>query len=442
MKEFAILEQISKTPGKNDKMKLLGTCNTPQMKTLLRLTYNKYLTYRIQQLDYPKKFNAIQPDITGELEAILLELAQHKTGNTEAKLMLKRLMEKCTEEGALWVSRIVARDLNIGLDESSINKVFPLLIPVFGVQLAKPLEDWDKITFPVAVEEKLDGMRVLAIIQNGTVSFYSREGRELTGLEPIAEEILKMFPGADFCLDGEIIGKKLNLNCKTAVKNRDGNWAFAQALSMVKSQSTTREEVEEYLGFYCWDLIDVPYFHNQGFVKSQGKTLVERKCELTALFERNKLDLKCVFKVPNIICQNKEEVLSVFRQIRAKNGEGVMIKKLDAPYSFKRNDNILKLKEFFTYDLRILNCTEGAPDSKYVGMLGSITVVDDSRTIKSDVGSGFTDHDRAELWLRWLNGSLQGSIVEVMFQEVTEDGSLRFPTFVRERPDKIITSIN
>lgn len=440
MIEFQVLSRIAETAGKNDKMRLLASCDTPQMRTILYLTMNKYLTYRIQQLDYPRQYNLIQPDVTTELSYILMELAKHQTGNNDAKLMIKRLLEKCTEEGARWVARIVNRDLNIGIDESSVNKVFPGLIPTFGVQLAKPLEDWNKLKYPVVVEEKLDGMRVIAIVRANAVSFYSREGRELFGLDPIGEEILRMFPGKEYCLDGEIIGKKLNPKCKTAMKNKDSNWAFAQALSMVKSQSTTREEVEEYLGFYAWDIIDLPYFLNQGAKKLEGKPLTQRKFELTALFERNKLDLKCVFLVPNAVCLNKEAVLEIFAIVRAKKGEGVMVKDPSAPYSFKRNDNILKLKEFFTYDLRIVGCYEGSPDSKYVGMLGGITVASDCGKIKSDVGSGFTDLDRAEMWLRYLNGTLLGSIVEIMFQEVTEDGSLRFPTFVRERTDKQITS--
>lgn len=440
MQEFKVLEEIARTPGKKDKMYLLSKCNTPSMRTFLYLTYDKFLTYRIQQIEYPQYYNTVQPDISQELKALLLGLAKHDTGSVEARKMIKRLLAKCTEEGAGWVVKIVQRDLKIGLDEKSINKVFPELIPVFNVQLANKVDDWCKIDYPVIVEEKLDGTRCIAVIQEGTVNFYSREGREFRGLECIADEILTLMPGFNFVLDGEVIAKKFNPHNKTAVKNKDGNWPFAQALSMLKNHDTTRAEVEEYLGYYCWDVIDIEYFQSQG-TKGKSSTQTERKCHLEALFSRNKTPLKSVFMVPNVIAKNQEEVLTLFQQVRDKRGEGVMLKKMDAPYAFRRNDNILKLKEFYTLDLRIVGAYEGGKGTKYEGMLGALVVADDTGKIKSDVGSGFSDSNRTELWLRYLNGDLKGAIVEIMFQEITSDGSLRFPTYVGERFDKTKTSL-
>ena len=50
------------------------------------------------------------------------------------------------------------------------------------------------------------------------------------------------------------------------------------------------------------------------------------------------------------------------------------------------------------------------------------------------VGSGFTDIEREELWNR--QSELTGRMIEVKYQEKTQDGSLRFPVFMRFRPDK------
>ena len=50
------------------------------------------------------------------------------------------------------------------------------------------------------------------------------------------------------------------------------------------------------------------------------------------------------------------------------------------------------------------------------------------------VGSGFDDEMRDEVWKN-QSGYL-GMTAEVRYQEVTPDGSLRFPTFVCWRTDK------
>ena len=61
--------------------------------------------------------------------------------------------------------------------------------------------------------------------------------------------------------------------------------------------------------------------------------------------------------------------------------------------------------------------------------------VDNDRTIRVNVGSGFSDSNRDEYWLR--RDTLLGDVVEVEADAVTQnqDGSysLRFPRFVRFR---------
>ena len=441
MKEFKVLQQIADTAGKNAKMAILASCDTPAMRTILYLTLNKFLTYRVQQIDLPDRFNDYQPDIIDPLEQLLMDLARHQTGTYEAKRMIRLLLARCTEFNASWIVKVIQRDLNMGIDVSSVNKVFPLLVPTFSVQLANKVEDLGSLVYPLVIEEKLDGMRSIAVVKDGVVTFYSREGRELgnnNNLKCIADDILKLRPGTDYVIDGELIAFKFNAKNKVAVKNKLGNWKFSQALSMLKNQDTTAEEIAEFIGLYAWDVIDINYFLSQG-AKGQAKTLTGRKYELEALFSRNKLDLKNLFMVPNVMCLNKEAVLGIFRQIRAQNGEGIMAKKPDGLYSFKRNDNILKLKEFYQLDLRVIGCREGT--SKYEGMLGNLIVASDCGAVKTMVGSGFTDEDRMEMWLRHLNGELEGIIVEVCYQEKTVDGALRFPTFVCERYDKTTTSL-
>ena len=468
MKEFEVFRQVQQHPGKNDKVRILKENDTPQLRTMLYLAYNRFMTYRVKQIDAPRTFNVVQPDITEELNLLLTMLAKHETRTTEAKNMIRRLLEKCTEEGAYWVSNIITRDLKIGIDESTINKAFPGLVPVFDVQLAHPIYSggknpvnrWPSLRYPVVVEEKLDGVRCIATVRDGKVIFQSREGHEFDDRGVFAAEVLKLRPGTNFVLDGEVIAKKFNPNSEVAVRNKDKNWPYEQGKSMLKDTETTAEEVKEYLGYYVWDVIELDYFESQG--KEGNKlSLGARKVLLGTMFSRNSINFNNVIYVPNAVAKDESEVKGLFQIVRNKGGqqyscvdkngktitytvpkgEGVMVKNPDKEYEFKRSDAVLKVKEFYTCDLRIKNAYEGKPGSKYEGMLGGLELASDCGKITSDCGSGFDDDNRFELWMQFLRGDLVDKIAEVSYQEITADGSLRFPVFQGIRDDKTSTNV-
>jgi DNA ligase-1 len=107
-----------------------------------------------------------------------------------------------------------------------------------------------------------------------------------------------------------------------------------------------------------------------------------------------------------------------------------MIKDLDSPYIFGRGYEVMKLKAFFDSDCEVVRIEEGL--GKYVGMCGSIVV--DFKGVQVGIGSGLSDEQRKAIWNN--PEAYIGRIVEVRYQEITPDGSLRFPTFVCWRNDK------
>jgi DNA ligase-1 len=130
------------------------------------------------------------------------------------------------------------------------------------------------------------------------------------------------------------------------------------------------------------------------------------------------------------------KILELLDSEIARDQEGIMINICDAPYEFKRTNNLLKVKKMNTLDLEIVGFEEG--EGRLVGTLGAILVrYKNGNTVK--VGSGFSDRLRAELWR--ARGDFLGKIVEIQyFEETTNaDGgiSLRFPVFKDFRPDKL-----
>jgi DNA ligase-1 len=150
--------------------------------------------------------------------------------------------------------------------------------------------------------------------------------------------------------------------------------------------------------------------------------------------------------LPNVTCLANEEVdldtaegqlryKEINAQAVAGGYEGIMIKDPEAGYECKRSVAWLKLKPFIEVSLEVVDVEEGT--GRNVGRLGAIVCqgVDDGKTIRVNVGSGFSDSDRDSYWTS--RDSLFGQIVEVRADAVTQnqDGtySLRFPRFLRFR---------
>ena len=130
------------------------------------------------------------------------------------------------------------------------------------------------------------------------------------------------------------------------------------------------------------------------------------------------------------ICSDQNAIKSIHDQYVEAGYEGSMIKDPLAPYSFKRDWSVMKYKDFHDVDLEIKQLIEGT--GKHSGKLGSVVV--SYNGVDVQVGSGFSDDLRDAIWNDKDN--FIGRLIEVRYQEVTPDGSLRFPTFVCFRNDR------
>ena len=102
------------------------------------------------------------------------------------------------------------------------------------------------------------------------------------------------------------------------------------------------------------------------------------------------------------------------------------------------------MKRFYDADCRVVGFYNGRKKTRLENTLGGLIVVgftEDGTRVECNVGSGFSDELRNEIWnnqKNWL-----GRTVVIKYQEVSkskskEVASLRFPTFERDRDDKIV----
>lgn len=401
-----LLNDIAATSSRTEKEKLLARA-TGDTKELLKLALDPMVTFGITLPEYladrePKHEPRKGGPWWTQLFNLCGKLARREaTGGMALSCIEVQLGCAPSMDDVLWAHRLINKDLRAGLGLPTLIKVFPGLVTPFKVALAEPFDpDKHRLEGMYCLEPKLDGLRMVVI--EGMA--YTRNGHRITSVD----HILQALPGSvrdNFVLDGEVMGAD-----------------FDETSGAVRQQQGTKD----HLIYNVFDMVDLCEWHAQ-----KTKPLFERKCDLGRLHDMKVPGISVVAWVeigPGEIPASK---LLKARDIYMKHGyEGAMVKNMDAPYQFKRSTAMLKVKKMETVDGKVRGFEEGKGKCK--GVLGALCVeVDD---VITSVGGGFSDKQRADLWRQ--RKDLIGRVAEVQYQNFTKDGRLRFPVFVKFRPDK------
>lgn len=390
--------------------------------TYLQFAFNPYIVFGIST----KKLHKVvgRNEITG-INSVFGLLEYLKTNNTGSDRVISLCQEFISnvsvsdERAADLLEELICKDLSIGVDSKTINSVIPGLIPTFSVQLAEKYFDKPERvegkTFTLT--KKIDGGRIIAIRENGEVSFYTRAGQKYEGLVDLEAELFTTFPDG-IVLDGEItLIDPLGLSSKDQYK---------------QTMKITRKDGEKHgVKMLVFDILTVEEFKTQ----KCEHTYDERRQLLENLFGTTK---RTYFELLPVLYRGKDiaEITKYLEELTSAGEEGVMINICDALYEFKRTTNLLKVKKMNTLDLEIVGVEEG--EGRLAGTLGAIHVrYRDGNIVK--VGSGFSDWHRNEIWQNQIY--YIGKIVEIQYFEETKNDkggvSLRFPIFKDIRLDKL-----
>ena len=389
--------------------------------------YNPFYTFNIRQVPETEGLTG-QPNpwtkFWGLLEALR---TRSSTGNRAREAIESMSQQFDSDEWNNLARRVMIKDLRCGISEKTLNKVLgktEYKIPVFTCQLAQDSTDQPKKLKGVKrLEVKLDGVRVLAVVDGSNVTLFSRNGKEFANFPQIAdaiEDARKHFQwgrgtGGRFVLDGEIVGESFQKLMKQAHRKSD-----AQTDGMV---------------YHIFDILpldslqeghcNIQQYKRIEWIESARDRLLETPC----LRIMNGLDV-------DLDTAEGHDIMNRFAQDAVAEGfEGIMIKSMDAPYECKRSDFWMKWKPTISVDLNIVGFEEGT--GRNAGRLGAIICEgeDNDRRICVNVGTGFSDALRDEYWAN--RDDLLGHLVEVQADAVTQnqDGtySLRFPRFLRFR---------
>ena len=437
MKKVAkVLEMVRKTSSTNAKQAILQHENEQEygetLRNVLCYTYNPFMMYGLSD----KTLQVTRPDIMTYARAteedvflMLEELANNNINDylrSEAKRLLLTINDDEVRE---MVQGIMVKDLKLGVNVTTLNKVFGKgFIPKFDVQLAESYDKIKKETLQnkhIWITQKYDGTRI--IYDSTTKTFYTRNGKVYEGLDHLVKECdalcdllsEKLSIKEQVILDGELVHKP--------VEGMNSQDLFTLTSGIARKKGKMKEK--ENLQFHVFDVIPVQEFRSGC---TTFKYSVRRSALDLVFIDSN---FKNVIHVPVLYdgIYDENVVVNLLKQMEKLGNEGLMIN-LDKAYETRRTKSLIKVKSFNDADVLVTGILEGT--GKNLKKLGSIVIkfLYNEQEKYCNVGSGFTDEQREYYWKH--PEEIIGKIIVINYFEITtnKDGevSLRFPTFTGE----------
>jgi bifunctional non-homologous end joining protein LigD len=278
-------------------------------------------------------------------------------------------------------------------------------------------------------EIKFDGYRMVAYIENGQATIYSRSGKDWTEeFKTIAERLAK-FAVDNAIIDGELV-----------VVDAEGKSNFMELKYALSNGETDRFQ------YYAFDII---YINGRDI---SDLPLIERKEILAGIISKN----APAVKAQRIFFSEHFNDKNFLQKLCGMELEGAISKRADAPYHKGRSKTWLKTKCQKRQEFVIGGFTLSSTGGAGIGALLLGYYDEGKLKYAGRVGTGFTNEVSANLRkmlekLRqktnpfiaistegrrgaiWVKPQLVG---EVEFSEWTPDGSLRHPSFKGLREDK------
>ena len=269
----------------------------------------------------------------------------------------------------------------------------------FEPQLAKTYADMLPINYSEVVysQPKLDGHRCIGTV-NG---LYTRNGKRYVSVPHVELALLKYFKyNPHIVTDGELYNHELREN-------------FNEISSCVRKTKPTQEDLEqsEKIQYHIYDIFDttrpdLPFAERQHLIEElRGVSDHIEVVETSEVLDQEMLD-------------------HLYQRYLEDGYEGQMIR-YNNMYENKRSKNLIKRKEFFDEEFKLLDIIEG--EGNWAGYAKTLVIdLGDGRTSSSGL-RGNQEFTRNLLLEKdkWVGGT-----VTVRFPNKTPDGIPRFPVAV------------
>ena len=300
-------------------------------------------------------------------------------------------------------------------------QVSDYILPMLAKETEVPFNDKDWI-----FEIKWDGYRAIAEVEGNSVKLYSRNGNSFNKSYPVIVDALAKM-NIDAVLDGEVVAM-----------DKNGVPSF---------QLLQHYNYDHPLLYYVFDVL---YINKKNIC---SLSLLERKKRLKKLLKKNDF-----IKYADHI---EEKGIEFFKLAIKNNLEGIMAKRAHSEYlPGVRTSSWLKIKHHKTIEAIIAGFTAPGGSRLHLGSL--VLAVRNGNKLKyiGQTGTGFNSKTLKEVYellkpLVTKESAFDESVkidltytpvkpvlvCEVKYSQITQDGKLRHPVFLRLRDDKKATDV-
>ncbi|ALG60545.1 MULTISPECIES: DNA ligase D [Citromicrobium] len=279
-------------------------------------------------------------------------------------------------------------------------------------------------------EIKFDGYRALIAVAGDKVTVWTRNQNDWTEkFGPLVEAIAALdLPPA--LIDGEIIAL-----------DKNGNPDFSTLQSVLK-RGHGAQGPKDKLAFFAFDLLEVDG------EDLTGHSNIERKERLEALLS----DAEPPIHVADHIIGAGEKL---YAQMCGAGQEGIIAKRIDAPYRHSRTKSWVKVKCVQRQEFIIVGWSESSAKARPFASLLLATKDGEDLIYRGKVGTGFDSEDLDRLGSKldrierktppldvpkadarkahWVTPNL---VAEIAYAELTAEGRVRHASFLGLRQDK------
>ena len=413
---FELLAQTSSNNAKRDI--LIKNSGNERFVRFLFYLLNPFLITGISAKKVSKDVEKSPSAFFGDFTSLMEYLFENNTGSDEVIANIRQFLSAQEPDMQRFYISIITKSARIGCDVKSVNKAFGKeFIPQWEVQQSYNIEksplkanEWFSLT------QKLNGVR--GTYFEGRI--ISRQGKEFAGLSHITEDINLLFPDPEnWVLDGELV----RINAEGLSDNEN----FRIGTGMLSQDDADKRSIQ----LIVFDVLPCSEFVS-------GESALTYKDRLNTLEELSdkakELGLKHISLVDRLYTGTDAVVIDDYLDLMvSEDKEGLMLNR-DSKYYRKRHNGILKVKRFYTVDLKVVSVEEGS--GRLAGKLGAFVV--DYKGNPLNVGSGMSDEQRDDFWQ--IRENLPGRVIEVKYKEESSDkktgqSSLQFPIFISLREE-------